>query len=153
MSILSVVVSRSATTSTLTQCTVLPHTQPYLLLSSQPPRMGVYIPLTRDSRVEEVSLFLLVRCNHDMALSLCLVPNCFLWQTREGQCVALGLTTFTHPSCLLFLLPTVNYDMVLCEDMEAYHCATINPVEPRLVAVCNSYTGTSLYDIRRKSKR
>lgn len=42
--------------------------------------------------------------------------------------------------------------MVLCEDMDSYHCVVINPVVQRLAAVCNSYNGTSLYDTRQKKR-
>ena len=42
--------------------------------------------------------------------------------------------------------------MMLCESTEAYHCAVFNPVEPSLVAVCNSYSGTALYDTRQRKR-
>ena len=42
--------------------------------------------------------------------------------------------------------------MMLCESTEAYHCAVFNPVEPKLVAVCNSYNGTALYDTRQRKR-
>lgn len=46
----------------------------------------------------------------------------------------------------------VDFGMVLCGPQGAYNCAVYNPVEPRLVAVCNSDTGTALYDIRQKKR-
>ena len=46
----------------------------------------------------------------------------------------------------------VDSGMMLCESSEAYHCAVFNPVEPSLVAVCNSYNGTALYDTRQRKR-
>lgn len=64
--------------------------------------------------------------------------------------VAISIRVSLKVEFSLFLV--VDSGMMLCESTEAYHCAVFNPVEPRLVAVCNSYNGTALYDTRQKKR-
>lgn len=42
--------------------------------------------------------------------------------------------------------------MLLCEHLDSYQCVAINPVEPKLVAVSNAQSGSSLYDTRNRKE-